>query len=327
MPAKIRKSKKLRPIHPNVTLERRLKKEILWQIYQIVFAPISKFDESLPAVKNSSNYSALHAALMSGEISYVEDHFEGKFNAAISKDLKSLGAERIKTGWRIKRENLPSQVNIGIANAEAKFAKISQRIIAALRPENMKKTAGEITKIFAKQYHQELKRLDKVLENNVPSARRAALAIDAEFTPKIKEKIANDYAANLEYYVTDFSAKETEKLRQLVEENFAKGARADDLKKIIVQRFGVSERKADFLAKQETSLLTSTYTFARYQDIGIDKYQWSTSHDARVRHDHRILDGKIFKFSKPPIVDVATGRRANPGEDFNCRCVAIPIIE
>jgi uncharacterized protein with gpF-like domain len=50
-----------------------------------------------------------------------------------------------------------------------------------------------------------------------------------------------------------------------------------------------------------------------------------------VRKRHRELgamseSGTVFKYSEPPIVDVRTGRRANPGEDFQCRCTANPII-
>ncbi|GAG93926.1 unnamed protein product, partial [marine sediment metagenome] len=70
----------------------------------------------------------------------------------------------------------------------------------------------------------------------------------------------------------------------------------------------------------------SEYKQQRYLDIGITKYEWSTSNDERVRDDHKQLDGKIFSFKTPPVVDRRTGRRANPAEDFGCRCVAIPIL-
>ena len=72
--------------------------------------------------------------------------------------------------------------------------------------------------------------------------------------------------------------------------------------------------------------MVSKYRQIRYEDVGIRRYMWSTSGDVRVRHDHKELNGKIFYFDNPPITDKATGARNNPGEDFGCRCVAIPVM-
>ena len=36
--------------------------------------------------------------------------------------------------------------------------------------------------------------------------------------------------------------------------------------------------------------------------------------------------GEIFDFRYPPIDD-PNGSRHNPGENYNCRCVAIPVID
>jgi uncharacterized protein with gpF-like domain len=46
-----------------------------------------------------------------------------------------------------------------------------------------------------------------------------------------------------------------------------------------------------------------------------------------VRPDHADLDGTLQDTYDPPIVDKKTGRRGNPGIDFNCRCHARFITE
>jgi len=46
-------------------------------------------------------------------------------------------------------------------------------------------------------------------------------------------------------------------------------------------------------------------------------YIWRTRLDSKVRSSHAINDGRIFSWGNPP----ATG---HPGEDYNCRCRAIP---
>lgn len=59
---------------------------------------------------------------------------------------------------------------------------------------------------------------------------------------------------------------------------------------------------------------------------GVTEYIWRTRRDWRVRPDHQDLDDTIQDWAHPPVVDMRTGRRAHPGEDFLCRCVAIPVL-
>ena len=64
-------------------------------------------------------------------------------------------------------------------------------------------------------------------------------------------------------------------------------------------------------------------TGERYKSVGVQKYRWSTAGDNRVRPEHKALNGKIFDWDNPPL---STGGK-HPGEDFGCRCIAIPIVE
>jgi hypothetical protein len=47
-------------------------------------------------------------------------------------------------------------------------------------------------------------------------------------------------------------------------------------------------------------------------------YIWRTQGDDKVRASHATNDGQVFEWTNPP----TTG---NPGEDYNCRCLAEPI--
>ena len=46
-------------------------------------------------------------------------------------------------------------------------------------------------------------------------------------------------------------------------------------------------------------------------------YIWYTMGDSKVRSEHAKRHGKIFKWDIPP-------QGGHPGEDYNCRCLAIP---
>lgn len=62
----------------------------------------------------------------------------------------------------------------------------------------------------------------------------------------------------------------------------------------------------------------------RQREAGVKRYTWRTKRDGRVRQRHAELDDTIQLWSRPPVIS-KDGRRGHPGEDYNCRCVAIPI--
>lgn len=55
-------------------------------------------------------------------------------------------------------------------------------------------------------------------------------------------------------------------------------------------------------------------------------YIWKTQDDDKVRRSHAWLNNKKFLWSNPPITN-KEGTRNHPGGDYNCRCIAIPVID
>lgn len=105
------------------------------------------------------------------------------------------------------------------------------------------------------------------------------------------------------------------------------GVRVEETMKAIQERFDVSESRAQLIARDQTNKFNAQLTQERHEDLGIDSYVWSTSRDERVRPDHAELDGETFSYDEPPVVDSRSGATANPGEDFQCRCAALPRVD
>lgn len=63
----------------------------------------------------------------------------------------------------------------------------------------------------------------------------------------------------------------------------------------------------------------------RQKEAGVERYIWSAGADDRVRPMHRDLDGKTFRWDDPPITN-PQGDRNHPGQDYQCRCGAIPLM-
>lgn len=105
------------------------------------------------------------------------------------------------------------------------------------------------------------------------------------------------------------------------------GKTAAEMGRQIQEAYNVTKSHARFIARDQMAKLNAQITKQQQTDAGITEYVWRTVGDARVRDSHRHLNGKRFKYSDPPVVDAKTGRRANPGEDYQCRCVALPVFD
>lgn len=93
-----------------------------------------------------------------------------------------------------------------------------------------------------------------------------------------------------------------------------------DIAEDIVNQFGVTERRAALIARDQVAKFNGNLTQLRQKAVGVTKYIWSSSGDERVRPEHQERDGKIFSWDDPP-------PGGHPGEDIACRCVALPVFE
>lgn len=101
------------------------------------------------------------------------------------------------------------------------------------------------------------------------------------------------------------------------------GARVEDLAKRIKDELGATESRAELIARDQTTKLSGQLNKVRQTEAGVEEYVWSTSKDERVRKSHRELDGEKFRWDDPPEIE---GERLHPGEDIQCRCVAVPVL-
>jgi SPP1 gp7 family putative phage head morphogenesis protein len=110
---------------------------------------------------------------------------------------------------------------------------------------------------------------------------------------------------------------------ETIEQAHAQGLRVEELRKTLMDRFGVSKSRADLIARDQVLKLNGQVNQHRQQQVGIMEYTWSTSRDERVRDAHQDLQGKTYRWDTPP--DVGRGRNLNPGQDYQCRCIGIPV--
>jgi SPP1 gp7 family putative phage head morphogenesis protein len=85
------------------------------------------------------------------------------------------------------------------------------------------------------------------------------------------------------------------------------------------------KNRATLIARTETARSASVLVQARAEYVGAESYIWTTAGDWKVRQSHRRLNHTVQKWSDPPFSD-PPDHHSHPGQIFNCRCVALPII-
>lgn len=115
------------------------------------------------------------------------------------------------------------------------------------------------------------------------------------------------------------------KMKDIVYSGYMSGKPTTDIVKEIQRQYGMDERHARLIARDQTAKLNAAITKRQQTDAGVRRYEWSDSGDRRVRSSHRKLNGHIFSWDDPPETD--GGRRCHPGEDYQCRCCPLAVFD
>lgn len=310
----------LQPIRDKDSYSRELEKLLSYDLFQLIFKPL--IDLLGPETKENSKSTVLSQAFTQRKVYFFDGFVYGKFNASISRALRELGAvfNNTKKAFKISLSQFPPELRATIAQATSAEKEAVKKVQKKLQELSVSKIVIPGTKEISEHTLEDLHRqFKKVTPED--------LEIPVEMNDFQRNKILEDYTNNVQLSIKGLTEEVIESLRYRVEEEVGKGTRAEKLKEILMSQHGVAANRAKFIARQETSLFVSKYRQTRYEDAGFNQYEWSTSSDDRVRDDHKDLNGKIFSWDNPPITNKHTGERNNPGEDFGCRCVALPVIK
>ena len=95
----------------------------------------------------------------------------------------------------------------------------------------------------------------------------------------------------------------------------------------LTNSFGVTERRAAMIARDQTAKATNNLSRQRLLDYGVTKGKWMhTSSGKTYRESHVDMDGTIYDIEQG-CFDFDYGDYIQPGELVNCRCCCIPVID
>lgn len=164
-----------------------------------------------------------------------------------------------------------------------------------------------------------MKNINKVNKTNMEQQGRVRgidlTATETWITPFMKENIQKNVD-----YITNIRDEYTEKIESIIYDGVRDGSSYKTIREQLEEQIGMSRSRAKFIAIDQSGTLFGQMTAQRHQNMGVMKFKWRTSKDERVRDSHKILEDKIFSYDDPPSVGL-------PGEDFHCRCIALPIFD
>jgi len=92
------------------------------------------------------------------------------------------------------------------------------------------------------------------------------------------------------------------------------------------KEFGVTKRRAAFIARDQNNKATSAFTRARQIELGINEAVWMHSHAGKEpRPTHVAMNGKRYDITKG-MWDPAVKEFIFPGQLINCRCTSKSVV-
>lgn len=212
-------------------------------------------------------------------------------------------------------------------NLHQVFEEMSNSIDAAFGLYNVKQKLMELSGLTQKLSVKEWK---KVIEKTL-----GIDLLEDYYKGDIYKQLFDQWISDNVDLITKLPKSSLDTLKQKVYEDYMDGKPTTSIVKEMQKQYGMSKSHANLIARDQTAKLNSTITKAQHADAGIKKYKWSSCRDQRVRDCHKELNGKIFSWNAPPEmyyvtkkgVKRYTGRKCHPGEDYQCRCCAIPVFD
>lgn len=150
---------------------------------------------------------------------------------------------------------------------------------------------------------------------------RAGLGVDVAFRdPRLAEIVPGFVHENVSL-ITSLQGRTLDGIETLITRAVASGTRADAVAAEIEARWGIAERHARLIARDQIGKLNSQITTERHLELGLTVYRWRSMRDPKVRPEHKIRDGQTYAYNGPGAAPT------RPGLEICCRCLEEPVFD
>ena len=317
----------LKPIKPLREYDKIISDKIIEWLWVTFFEGCFKILDN-KTVANSADI--IRTALEQGLLYYQDNAFystTGRFRNELAKELERIGAKysKYRGAYLLDKSKVPTEILWAIdtikANTAARITLLQGFLSYQLA--NISKEAEKL--VFDTAVEQIMQNLQERVYKN--AADKKIELITPKLTDFRANEIAKNYTNNLDYWIKNWTEERIIKMRETVGIMAIDGKSTKTIAEYIQKEFGISERHAKFLARNESAMATTSYLEAKYKEEGFTHFKWHTNIDGRERESHRKLNGETCSFDNPPIIDERTGEKGLPGQTYNCRCTFTPVID
>lgn len=247
---------------------------------------------------------------------------EARFQERLSKLIESMTATTQREVERLYRQSWAADgaaMDISFTAAASRLMRKLTKRFTALFTERAGGLAEALAKgvsdASARQLGESLKQVSGgvTLKTDVVSGRVA----------EVTKAGVRDNVALIKSIPSDYF----QKIQGEVMRSIQTGRGMADLVPAIEAHGHSTKKRAELIARDQTSKATTAINKARMGGLGIKKFEWLHSGGGKEpRKLHLELSGKIFDLADPPVIDDRTGERGLPGQLINCRCRMVPVI-
>ncbi|EKT4497371.1 minor capsid protein [Pseudomonas putida] len=245
-----------------------------------------------------------------------------QYNAKLQRLVKQVKADISKEVMPLVRQLAPEYTQDTVATVDAwsdlitnamnfLFAKWGSERVSV----GAQRIAGEFVQASVKKSERDMK---------------TSVGIDVFSGSKTMQDYLHASAQQNAQLIKSIPAKYLEEVQTLVMANMRSGMRPSFIEKALQEQFGVTQRRAKMIARDQTSKIQGELAEKQQKGAGFEYFQWIDSDDQRVRHRHHEIANKVTAYGKGiyrwddlPLSD--KGVPIKPGSDYSCRCIARPV--
>ena len=271
-----------------------------------------------------SKVTPRHPMSAERELKRVVNSYMKLFNQELKEELPGLmQIYKVERREDVRSDDLRDMARI----AKDKFYEIAADFEKKVEKFGLERKIEKIARQAQKSARNDWKRIVK-----------RTLGVDileSYYNDAFYDAVVKKWVADNVLKIKSISSQSLGEMQHILMDGYAKQKTIGTIAHELQEEFNLDKKKAKMIARDQMGTLNSQITRLQHEDCGCTKYRWSSSNDERVRDCHAEFNGQIFEYANPPAEwydtksrgRVYTGNHFNPGEAYQCRCVAIPVFD
>ena len=174
------------------------------------------------------------------------------------------------------------------------------------------------------------KRVDKNIIKNIKKEFKQKEFLIPEQSLDIDSEMLDEAIKKNVELIVSIQEKQTDNLEAAVLSAVTGGSNFKTVVEEVEKQAKRGKAFAEMVARDQVAKTYAAVNEERSKQTGFTGYEWIATNDGKTRPTHAALHGTFQDWSKPPLIKgegKTPDRNLHPGEDFNCRCIAVPAFQ